>query len=181
VLIAASTIGAILPQFLSFSNAAAAASELFEIIDTPSKLDPLCEEGLKPATCKGHIELKDLSFSYPSRHSVQVLKNLSLSIPANKTTALVGASGCGKSTLVGLLERWYEHESGSINLDGVDISRYNTRWLRSKIGLVQQVCDGANVRSLEGLLTNTLLGTCSTYGDGLRKRCEWNFGKPEDA
>jgi ATP-binding cassette subfamily B (MDR/TAP) protein 1 len=47
--------------------------------------------------------------------------------------------------LVGLLECWYEKESGSIILDGVDVSEYNTRWLRSQIGLVQQVGTSADV------------------------------------
>jgi ATP-binding cassette subfamily B (MDR/TAP) protein 1 len=108
-------------------------------MDETSKLDPLSEDGLQPSTCDGEIEIKDLSFSYPSRRSVKVLKGLNLKIPAGKTTALVGASGCGKSTLVGLLERWYERESGAIELDGMDITKCNTKWLRNQIGLVQQV------------------------------------------
>ena len=66
------------------------------------------------------------------------MHSLNLSIPAGKRTALVGASGCGKSTLVGLLERWYQPESGEILLDGMDISEYNIKWLRSNIRLVQQ-------------------------------------------
>lgn len=139
VLIAASTVSAIAPQFATFTNAAAAASELFELIDKPSKLDPLSEEGEKPSTCQGQLEIRDVKFSYPSRPGIQVLKGLNLSVPAGRTTALVGASGCGKSTLIGLLERWYERESGEITLDGVDITKLNTRWLRSQIGLVQQV------------------------------------------
>ncbi|KAG4416086.1 hypothetical protein IFR04_010789 [Cadophora malorum] len=138
ILIAASTISAIAPQFQTFTNAAAAASELFELIDSPSMLDPLSEEGVKPEKCEGRLEVKDLKFSYPSRPGIQVLNGLDLSIPAGKTTALVGASGCGKSTLIGLLERWYERKSGEILLDGTDITSINTRWLRSQIGLVQQ-------------------------------------------
>ncbi|KAL8984627.1 MAG: hypothetical protein Q9177_004648, partial [Variospora cf. flavescens] len=67
-----------------------------------------------------------------------ILNDLSLSIPAGKTTALVGPSGCGKSTLVGLLERWYQPGSGKLLLDGHDVSSYNTKWLRSVIRLVQQ-------------------------------------------
>lgn len=138
VLIAASTISAIAPQFATFTNAAAAASELFELIDAPSKLDPLSDDGTKPEICEGRLEVLDLKFSYPSRPGIQVLNGLSLSILAGKTTALVGASGCGKSTLIGLLERWYERESGEILLDGRDITQLNTHWLRSQIGLVQQ-------------------------------------------
>ncbi|KAK0119465.1 hypothetical protein ONS95_010913 [Cadophora gregata] len=138
VLIASSTISAIAPQFQTFTNAAAAASELFELIDSPSLLDPLSDDGIKPDKCEGHLEVRDLKFSYPSRPGIQVLNGLNISIPAGKTTALVGASGCGKSTLIGLLERWYERKSGEILLDGKDITSINTRWLRSQIGLVQQ-------------------------------------------
>ncbi|KAH8587450.1 ATP-binding cassette, subfamily B, member 1 [Bisporella sp. PMI_857] len=138
VIMAATTISAMAPQIPVLTNAAAAASEIFELIDEPTKLDPLSKSGEKPSTCKGQIEVKDVHFSYPSRPSVKVLKGLTLSIPAGKTTALVGASGCGKSTLVGLLERWYERNSGTIELDGLDIVKHNTRWLRSEIGLVQQ-------------------------------------------
>lgn len=139
VLIAASTVSAIAPQFTTFTNAAAAASELFELIDSPSKLDPFSDNGTAPEYCKGHLEIRDLKFSYPSRPGIRVLNGLSLSVPAGKTTALVGASGCGKSTLIGLLERWYERQSGEILLDGTDITHLNTRWLRKQIGLVQQV------------------------------------------
>lgn len=139
VLIASSTVSAIAPQFQTFTNAAAAASELFELIDSPSLLDPLSDDGVKPEKCEGRLEVRDLKFSYPSRPGIQVLNGLNLSIPAGKTTALVGASGCGKSTLIGLLERWYERSSGEILLDGTDITQINTRWLRSQIGLVQQV------------------------------------------
>jgi ATP-binding cassette subfamily B (MDR/TAP) protein 1 len=126
------------PQIQAITSAAAAAAELFEIIDKKSELDPLDPAGQQPTSCTGAIEIKDLTFAYPSRPSAPVIKNLSLHIPAGKTTALVGASGCGKSTLVGLLERWYNPSSGHILLDGIDITDYNTKWLRSHIRLVQQ-------------------------------------------
>ncbi|OAL44084.1 putative ABC transporter [Pyrenochaeta sp. DS3sAY3a] len=128
----------IFPQVQAFTNASSAAGELFSIIDKPSSLDPLSSEGMKPTTCTGDIVIHDLRFAYPTRPTAQVLKGLSLSIPAGKTTALVGPSGCGKSTLVGLLERWYQPASGQILLDGHDIAEYNTNWLRSNVRLIQQ-------------------------------------------
>lgn len=140
VAIAASSVTIFAMQVTALTNAAAAAAELFAIMDKPSSLDPLSEEGIQPATCIGQIEVRDLKFVYPSRPSVTVLDGFTLSIPAGRKTALVGASGSGKSTLVGLLERWYNAEAGSITLDGVELSEYNTRWLRTKISLVQQVC-----------------------------------------
>lgn len=138
VTIASTSISTLAPQITAFTNASAAASELFGVIDQPSLLDPLAEGGAMPATCRGQIQVRDVNFAYPTRPNTLVANNLSIDLPAGKTTALVGASGCGKSTLVGLLERWYVPNSGQILLDGLDVSQYNTRWLRSQIGLVQQ-------------------------------------------
>lgn len=139
-LIASSSVSTIAPQITPLTNAAAAASELFGVIDKKSELDPLDETGKIPVDdCDGNIEITNLTFAYPARPGAAVLRNLNISIPAGKTTALVGASGSGKSTVVGLLERWYAPSSGSITLDGIDIADYNTQWLRSRIRLVQQV------------------------------------------
>nr|POF13835.1 leptomycin b resistance protein pmd1 [Quercus suber] len=138
VTIAATAISTLLPQMQSITNAASAAAELFSIFDGTSLMDPFSGAGDQPLTCEGDIEIRKLSFAYPSRPGTQVLHELDLSIPAGRTTALVGASGCGKSTLVGLLERWYEPSSGEILLDGKDLTTYNTQWLRSRIRLVQQ-------------------------------------------
>ena len=140
VLIAATSISTIGPQIQIFTNASSAAAELFEVLDKPSLLDPLSTDGEMPSQVFGQIEINNIWFSYPARPGKEILKGLSLSIPAGKTTALVGASGCGKSTLVGLLERWYDVNPGTITLDGRDITHLNTQWLRRQIGLVQQVC-----------------------------------------
>jgi len=128
----------IVPQFTALSNAAAAAAELFRIMDKASGLDPLDPSGLQPSICEGNIAVSNVDFAYPSRPSAQVLRDFSISIPAGKTTALVGASGSGKSTLVGLLERWYKPSNGRLTLDGLELSEYNVKWLRSNIRLVQQ-------------------------------------------
>ncbi len=138
VTLGATSVMLVAPQLQSITNASSAASELFSIIDKPSLLDPLSPEGMQPTSCTGEIQIRDLRFAYPTRPTAQVLQGLDLSIPAGKTTALVGASGCGKSTLVGLLERWYQPASGQILVDGHDIAEYNTKWSRSNFRLVQQ-------------------------------------------
>jgi ATP-binding cassette subfamily B (MDR/TAP) protein 1 len=138
-LLASSSIGLLYPQVPALANGAAAASELFKIFDKPSSLDPLSGEGKVPENCHGHLEVENVSFSYPSRRDTKVLNNISLNIPAGKTTAIVGASGSGKSTIIGLLERWYLPASGRFLLDGMDVSMLNVKWLRSQMALVQQV------------------------------------------
>jgi ATP-binding cassette, subfamily B (MDR/TAP), member 1 len=139
VIVAAQALTQIAPQTIQISKAMAAAQELFATIDRTSKTDSLSPDGMVPSECRGDIVLQGLQFAYPSRPDVPVLKGLSLNIPANKTTALVGPSGSGKSTIVGLIERWYSLKSGSILLDGVDITELNIQWLRTNIRLVQQV------------------------------------------
>jgi len=87
---------------------------------------------------RGNIEFNKVSFAYASRPDNTVLKDYSLSIPANTTTALVGSSGAGKSTVVSLLQRFYDISGGSITIDGHEITDLDLSWLRSNIGFVQQ-------------------------------------------
>lgn len=138
VIVAATAMTTIAPQILALTKASSSADELFKTIDRKSEIDPLSKDGKVPAICKGVIEIHDISFAYPARPDVTVLKNLTVSAPAGKTTALVGASGSGKSTIVGLIERWYDQASGTISLDGTDIRELNLTWLRTKVRLVQQ-------------------------------------------
>lgn len=85
---------------------------------------------------KGNFQIKDVCFDYPN--SNVALKNVTLNIKANQTTALVGLSGAGKSTLINLLDKFYSPKSGEILLDGIDLSCYNTKELRKHIGIVLQ-------------------------------------------
>ena len=110
------------------------------MIDRESEIDPLSTSGSAPSSCEGDIRLEEVDFSYPSRPGVQILKQLTLSIPAKKVTAIVGASGSGKSTIIGLLERWFTPAGGSITMDGLALDEYNLKWLRTNVRLVQQVC-----------------------------------------
>jgi ATP-binding cassette subfamily B (MDR/TAP) protein 1 len=139
VIVAASAMTQIAPQIVQITKAASAAQSLWEVIDRKSPIDGLSLDGKRPDSCEGNIEFSDVSFSYPTRAQVPVLQDFNLSIPANKTTALVGPSGSGKSTVTGLLERWYSTASGTITLDGVNIRDLNIQWLRTHIRIVQQV------------------------------------------
>ncbi len=135
---AAQSLTQITPQIVVIGKAAAAARELFTIIDRKSAMNSSSTNGCTIKTFCGDIKLRNLNFNYPSRPDVPVLKDFSLDIPANKTTALVGTSGSGKSTIVGLLERWYSLEYGKITLDGHDLADLGLQWLRTNIRLVQQ-------------------------------------------
>ncbi|PNY26307.1 Leptomycin B resistance protein pmd1 [Tolypocladium capitatum] len=138
VLVAAQALTQIAPQTIAISRAAAAAQDLFSVIDRQSAVDSLSSEGMTMERFGGDIKLRGVEFAYPSRPGVRVLRGLDLDIPADKTTALVGASGSGKSTIFGILERWYPFSGGSVTLDGHRLEDLNLRWLRTNIRLVQQ-------------------------------------------
>lgn len=84
------------------------------------------------------IVIKDLSFSYSGSESELALKNISLSIPAHKVTAIVGESGCGKTTLIKLLQGFYEPTHGSIKVGGIPLSDINPHTWRAATGSVMQ-------------------------------------------
>ncbi|KAM3546105.1 hypothetical protein ARSEF1564_001004 [Beauveria bassiana] len=138
VMIGAFQLGNVAPNLQAFTTAVAAAAKIFNTIDRASPLDPSSEEGAKIDNLMGNIRLQHVSHIYPSRPEVRVMSNVSLSIPAGKTTALVGASGSGKSTIVGLVERFYLPVQGALYLDGIDMSTLNLKWLRQQMALVSQ-------------------------------------------
>ncbi|KAJ6786948.1 hypothetical protein PWT90_04585 [Aphanocladium album] len=138
VLVAAQALTQIAPQTVAVSKAAAAAHDMFAVIDRKSAVDSLSTAGKTIPDFQGNIKVSNIDFSYPSRPDVPILKNFSIDIPANKTTAFVGASGSGKSTLFGLLERWYASSAGEITLDGHRLTDLNLQWLRTSMRLVQQ-------------------------------------------
>ncbi|XP_057776687.1 ABC transporter B family member 11-like [Salvia miltiorrhiza] len=120
------------------SKAKVAAASIFAILDRKSKIDPSDESGTKLDVVKGDIELKHVSFKYPTRPDVHIFRDISLTIHGGKTVALVGESGSGKSTVISLLQRFYDPDSGHITLDGIEIQKLQLKWLRQQMGLVSQ-------------------------------------------
>ncbi|KAJ6343826.1 hypothetical protein OIU76_005552 [Salix suchowensis] len=120
------------------TKAKGAAASIFAIIDRKSKIDPSDESGTTLDNVKGEIELRHISFKYPSRPDIEIFRDLSLAIHSGKTVALVGESGSGKSTVISLLQRFYDPDSGHITLDGIDIQSLQLKWLRQQMGLVSQ-------------------------------------------
>lgn len=84
------------------------------------------------------VQLRDVHFSYPARPDIKVLDGLSIDIRPGKFCALVGPSGAGKSTIISLVERLYAPQSGSILIDGADVSKTRDVTFRDTIALVPQ-------------------------------------------
>ncbi|KAL6840495.1 hypothetical protein ACP4OV_030305 [Aristida adscensionis] len=111
---------------------------IFALLDRKSKIDSGSNEGLTLDEIKGDIDFQHVKFKYPSRPDIQIFKDFTLHIPSGKIVALVGPSGSGKSTVISLLERFYDPDSGTISLDGVEIKSLKVSWLRDQMGLVSQ-------------------------------------------
>lgn len=121
-----------------FIAAVASYKKLRTDIDRQTLIDGTADSGIRLPQAAGGFEFKNVSFTYPSRPEIPVLDNISLSIPANKNTAIVGLSGSGKSTIAGLVTRLYDTTHGQILFDGHDIREVNARDLRGFLSLVQQ-------------------------------------------
>ncbi|VFQ80889.1 unnamed protein product [Cuscuta campestris] len=138
VVIAGLSLGQAAPDVTAFIRAKAAAYPIFEMIERNAANKAGSKSGKKLNKLDGHIQFVDVSFSYPSRPDLLVFNKLCIDISPGKIVALVGGSGSGKSTVVSLIERFYEPNSGQILLDGTDSRELDLKWLRLKIGLVNQ-------------------------------------------
>ncbi|KAF2853811.1 hypothetical protein T440DRAFT_465569 [Plenodomus tracheiphilus IPT5] len=113
-----------------------AASRLFELQDRNPTISPT--KGLPVKSARGPIEFKHVSFSYPTRPAVTIFKDLNFKIEQGTNVAIVAPSGAGKSTVASLLLRFYNPTSGTITIEGRDITKMNAKQLRRKIGFVGQ-------------------------------------------
>ncbi|KAI1704478.1 ABC transporter transmembrane region domain-containing protein [Ditylenchus destructor] len=86
----------------------------------------------KPEIVKGHIEFRNVKFTYPTRPDKTVLQDVSFTVEPGQVVALVGPSGGGKSSCIGMFEHFYEPDSGEVLLDGVPIREYDHKFLHTK-------------------------------------------------
>ena len=121
-------------KFNTLQMGMVSAERIFALLDTNEKTPD--NGSLAPEILKGTIEFDKVWFAY--NEDQFVLKNITFSVNEGETVALVGATGAGKSSTINILNRFYEINSGSIKLDGVDIKEYDLSYLRSKITTVMQ-------------------------------------------
>ena len=114
-------------------TAMAASERIFEFLEYPDEQNPSTRQLRE---LKDEISFENVSFSYtPNEKSI---KNLSFKVKKGEQVAIVGETGAGKTTIVKLLMRFYDVDSGSIKIDGVDIAEYDKNSVRSLIGMVLQ-------------------------------------------
>ncbi|HEY1193984.1 ABC transporter ATP-binding protein [Flavobacterium sp.] len=145
------TIGAIMFHIMLFNNVSSPIRQLHRIYDEvndaliysegffdilESEQEVETSGNYIPEKIVGLIEVKNVDFIYPN--GTQALYDINFTVKPNETSALVGLSGAGKSTIINLLDKFYLPSSGQIFLDGIDLTDYNTDFLRKNIGLVLQ-------------------------------------------
>ena len=145
------TIGKIMYHVMLFSNVVAPITQLqrifddmndaliyaegyFDILDSDAEIEPT--GSYRPEKVQGNFVISGVDFTYPN--GTKALHDINMHIDSGKITAFVGLSGAGKSTIVNLLDKFYSPDCGSITLDGVELSEYDTQFLRDNIGLVLQ-------------------------------------------
>jgi ATP-binding cassette, subfamily B, bacterial MsbA len=116
-------------------SADAAADRIFAIWDRPATITAN-PNGTILERHKTAIEFRNICFSYQSTRPI--LENISFTVKAGETIAIVGPNGCGKSTLLSMLPRFYDPDHGNIYVDGVDVREANLRSVRKQISIVTQ-------------------------------------------
>lgn len=169
------TIGGLADVFARVQKFIGATEDLLEIFNeeveqVEEAVEPTCEQRLH-----GGIELKNLSFTYPSRTDMEILHDISVTIPPDKLVALVGPSGAGKSTLVSLLLRLYDPSSGSIFFDGKDGRSLPISVLRSQMAIVPQdiFLFGGTIR--ENIAYGKPNATMEMVEEAARQANAWEF------
>ncbi len=130
---------------LQTQRASASASRIFEVLDEKPEITD-SSSAVTLIGVRNSICFQGVSFSYKGSRSLdvqekqhaksEIISNLDLSISAGETVAIVGMTGSGKSTIARLLTRFYDTETGSILIDGIDIKEIQLRSLRQQIGIV---------------------------------------------
>lgn len=116
-------------------NALASAARVFELIDQ-KPIEPEPEDAVELEHARGQVDLNQVNFSYsPDK---PLIENLNLHVKPGQRVALVGPTGCGKTTVINLLMRFYDVNSGSIEMDGCDIRKLTRKSLRGNYGMVLQ-------------------------------------------
>jgi len=123
-------------MFVMIPRASASAVRINEVLDMVPEIKDA--ERVKDAEMKkGYVEFRNVTFSYPGAEE-PAIQDITFSAGPGEVTAIIGGTGSGKSTLVSLIPRFYDVDSGSILVDGVDVREMSQKDLRAKIGFVPQ-------------------------------------------
>ncbi|NOU47040.1 MAG: ATP-binding cassette domain-containing protein [Bacteroidales bacterium] len=124
--------------YSQLQKALGATDSLLDLLEETTEVIKIEEPDSTSKKLNGSIELKNVTFSYPSRPESKVLDSISFAIKPGNKIALVGASGAGKTTISSLIYRFYEPNGGEILFDGKDSKHFNLNELRQQMAIVPQ-------------------------------------------
>lgn len=125
---------ALMDLYLRIERTGVSLDRLFEFLDVGKEQVEQSGQGMRPATCRGAIEFREVDFFYNAQ--TPVLQKASFAVTPGERLAILGPSGTGKTTIVDLLVRLYEPTAGTITLDGHDLREFDRAWLRNQIVVV---------------------------------------------
>lgn len=136
--IAAGSVGILSEVWGEIQQAIGAAERLSEILAVEPEIVSPADPKPLPDPARGEIRFDGVSFFYPTRPEVQVLRNLSFSVRSGERIAIVGPSGAGKTTIFSLIMRFYDAERGRVLIDGVAVDEADLTAVRKRISYVPQ-------------------------------------------
>lgn len=156
-------------------GAVGATERVREILKSPTETEERPRGNINAGRLRGNVSFKNVHFSYPTRSDVEVLKGVSLEIPAGKKVALVGQSGAGKSTIMQLLLQFHFPTSGEIFVDGKSIYDYDLESYRRNFAIVPQevILFGGTIR--ENILYGKPDATEQEIIAAARQANAWDF------
>ncbi len=134
----AGAVGSLSEIWGELQRAAGATERLVEILQADDPVHDSAHPTALPTPVRGEITLDNVAFHYPSRPDYRALNGVTLTVAPGETVALVGPSGAGKSTVLQLLMRFYDPQSGTIRLDGIDLRAMGRETFRAHMALVPQ-------------------------------------------
>ena len=135
---AAGALGSLSEVWGEVQLTAGAAERLAEILDTRPDVQAPASPKPLPMPPRGEVAFDQVTFHYPSRPDAPALDDVSFRIAPGERVAIVGPSGAGKSTVFNLLLRFYDPDSGEVDIDGVNIREADPRAVRARMALVPQ-------------------------------------------
>ena len=145
---------------------------IFDYFDIPVEIEN-AKDAVTPDKVTGDVVFEHVEFSY--EESKKILKDISFTLNAGKSIAIVGPSGSGKSTIVNLIPRLYDVDSGSVTFDGIDVRKLDLKFLRDQVGVVSQETYLFNGTIRENLLYAKPDATEEAMVEALRKANIWDF------
>ena len=167
------SVGSLPDLYASIQKAIGSTENLMNVINEITEIE--VNEGNARPQIVGKIKFENVSFSYPQRADIEVLKGVSFEVDKNQTLALVGASGSGKSTISNLLLKFYQQDSGTICIDNSKTSDFELTYLREHMAIVPQEVLLFSGTILENIRFGKPSATIEEVQEAAKKANAWEF------